>query len=60
MSTSTKSLSASYVAVCFSITEKTASLFMHKIREAMESNRNSPMTNIVHVDEFVLGGHEKD
>jgi hypothetical protein len=60
MSTSTKSLSASYVAVRFSVTEKTARLFMLKIREAMESSGNSPMTGIVHVDEFVLGGREKD
>ena len=59
MSTSTKSLSASYVAVRFSITEKTARLFMLKIREAMESSGNNPMTGIVHVDEFVLGGKEK-
>ena len=60
MSTSTKSLSASYVAVRFSVTEKTARLFMLKIREAMQSSGNRPMTGIVHVDEFVLGGREKD
>jgi hypothetical protein len=60
MSTSTKSLSASYVSVRFSVTEKTARLFMLKIREAMESSGNNPMTGIVHVDEFVLGGREKD
>jgi hypothetical protein len=35
MSTSTKSLSASYMGGRFGITEKTARLFMHKIREAM-------------------------
>ena len=60
MSTSTKSLSASYVAVRFSVIKKTARLFMLKIREAMESSGNSPMTGIVHVDEFVLGGREKN
>ena len=60
MSTSTKSLSASYVAVRFGVTEKTARLFMLKIREAMESSGNNPMTGIVHVDEFVLGGREKN
>lgn len=59
MSTSTKSLSASYVAVRFGVTEKTARLFMLKIREALESSENNPMTGIVHVDEFVLGGREK-
>lgn len=60
MSTSTKSLSASYVAVRFGVTEKTARLFILKIREAMESSGNNHITGIVHVDEFVLGGREKD
>ncbi len=58
MATTTKSLSASYMAVRYGITEKTARLFMHKVREAMASSGNSPMDGDVHVDEFVLGGHE--
>ena len=60
MSTSTKSLSASYVGVRFGVTEKTARLFMHKVREAMQSSGDHPMDGIVLVDEFVLGGREKD
>lgn len=60
MGTTTKSLSASYVAERFSITEKTARLFMHKIREAMKSSLNNPVTGEVHVDEFVVGGKEKE
>ena len=60
MSTSTKSLSASYADVRFGVTEKTARLFMHKVREAMESSGSNPMTGIVHVNEFVLGGREKN
>jgi len=59
MSTTTKSLSASYVAVRFGVTEKTARLFMHKVREAMKSSENHPMDGNVHVDEFVVGGKEK-
>lgn len=59
MGTSTKSLSASYAAVRFGVTEKTARLFMHKVREAMQSSGNHPMDGNVHVDEFVLGGREK-
>ncbi|MFV0505597.1 MAG: transposase, partial [Bacteroidales bacterium] len=43
MSTSTKSLSASYVAERFSIMPRTARLFMHKVREAMKSSKNYPM-----------------
>ncbi len=59
MSTTTKSLSASQMGVRFGVTEKTARLFMHKVREAMKSSENNPMKGTVEVDEFVLGGHEK-
>lgn len=58
MSTSTKSLSASYMAVRYSVTENTARLFMHKVREAMKSSGRHPMDGEVHVDEFVIGGKE--
>ncbi len=40
MATSTKSLSASYMSVCYGITEKTARLFMHKVREAIDHRAN--------------------
>jgi len=33
---------------------------MHKVREAMESSGNKPMGGTVHVDEFILGGREKE
>lgn len=59
MSTTTKSLSASHIGVRFGITEKTARLFMHKVREAMKSSENHPIDGNVHVDEFVVGGKEK-
>lgn len=59
MSTSTKSLSASYMGVRYGVTEKTARLFMLKVREAMASSDNNPMDGDVHVDEFVLGGRDK-
>lgn len=59
MATTTKSLSASYMAVRYGVTEKTARLFMHKVREAMASSQNHPMGGIVHVDEFVLGGKDE-
>jgi transposase-like protein len=59
MSTTTKSLSANYMAERFGITEKTARLFMHKVREAMKSSGNHPMEGVVHIDEFVVGGKEK-
>ena len=59
MATTTKSLSASYMAVRYGVTEKTARLFMHKVREAMASSQNHPMDGNVHVDEFVLGGKDE-
>jgi hypothetical protein len=59
MSTLTKSLSANYISLRYGVTEKTARLFMHKVRESMKSSMNSPMDSIVHVDEFVIGGKEE-
>ena len=58
MATTTKSLSATQMGVRYGVTEKTARLFMHKVREAMASSGNHPMDGKVEVDEFVLGGHE--
>lgn len=58
MSTSTKSLSATQTGVRYGITEKTARLFMHKIRESMKSSKTYPIEGNVDVDEFVLGGKE--
>jgi len=59
MATTTKSLSASYVSERFTVTEKTARLFMHKICEAMKSSGKHPINGKVHVDEFVIGGKEE-
>lgn len=58
MSTTTKSLSANYMGKRYGVTEKTARLFMHKVREAMKSKHNYPMKGKVEVDEFVFGGKE--
>lgn len=59
MATSTKSLSASQMGARFGVTEKTARLFMHKVREAMKSSENNPIDGDVDIDEFVLGGKEE-
>lgn len=50
MLTTTKILSASYIGVRYGVTEKTARLFILKVREAMSSSGNSPMDGNVHVD----------
>lgn len=59
MATTTKSLSAMQMSVRYGVQESTARLFMHKVREAMKSSGNNPIDGIVHVDEFVVGGHEQ-
>lgn len=59
MSTTTKSLSASYMGVRYGVTEKTARLFMHKVRESMKSSGNNPMDGDVEIDEFTIGGKEE-
>lgn len=60
MATTTKSLSASQMSVRYGVRESTARLFMHKVREAMKSSETHPMDGIVHIDEFVVGGKEKE
>jgi transposase-like protein len=59
MATTSKGLSALQISVRFGIGERTSRMFMQKIREAMKSSGNFPMTGIVHVDEFVVGGYEE-
>lgn len=59
MATTSKGLSASQISVRFGIRVKTARMFMQKAREAMKSSEKYPMTGIVHVDEFVVGGQEE-
>ena len=47
------------MGVRYGVTEKTARLFMHKVRESMKSSEDYPMKGKVEVDEFVVGGKEK-
>ena len=58
MVNSSKGLSATQVARRYEITRKTAWLFMHKVRRAMESNGTAPLDGDVQVDEFTIGGQE--
>ena len=34
-------------------------MFMQKVREAMKSREDFPMTGVVNVDEYVVGGMKK-
>jgi len=47
------------MGVRYGITEKTARLFMLKIREAMSAGENHPMKGIVQVDGLVHGHREQ-
>lgn len=58
MCATTKNLSALQMSVRYGITENTARLFMHKVREAMKSNELHKMNGQVQVDEFTVGGKE--
>lgn len=58
MATTTKILSASYMGTLYGVTEKTARLFMMKVRKAMSPSGNNPMDGEVHVDEFAIGGKD--
>lgn len=60
MSTTTKGLSAKYMATRLGISRKASTYFMHKVRVAMKSSESQPMKGGVEVDEFVVGGKEED
>ena len=59
MTTSTKSMSSIQMALRYGIRQPTAWTFMHKVREAMKSSQQFPLAELVHVDEFVVGGQEE-
>lgn len=59
MSCSSKGMSSVQVAKRLGITQKTAWLFMQKVRHAMKSSEQFPMEGNVHVDEFVIGKKEE-
>ncbi|MEN9907182.1 MAG: hypothetical protein RLZZ540_323 [Bacteroidota bacterium] len=58
MTTSSKSLSSIQVGKRYGISQTTAWFFMQKVRFAMQSSQKYPLSEIVHVDEFVVGGKE--
>jgi len=60
MSNSSKGMSSIQMAKRYGITVKTAWFFMQKVRRAMKSSENYPMEGLVQVDEFTVGGKEKN
>jgi transposase-like protein len=60
MSATTKSISAEQLARNIGVNRKTALLFQHKVRLAMKSSENYPMTGQIEVDEAFIGQKEDD
>ncbi len=60
MSATTKDMSALQMSVRYGISENTARLFMHKVREAMKSSESNRMKGTIYVDEFTVGGKEEN
>jgi transposase-like protein/predicted RNA-binding Zn-ribbon protein involved in translation (DUF1610 family) len=58
MTTTTKSMSSIQVGKRYGISQTSAWFFMQKVRVAMKSSQKYPLSEIVHVDEFVVGGKE--
>lgn len=58
MSCTTKGMSSRQIAKRYGITQKTAWFFMQKVKIAMESSKTQPLSGMVQVDEFVIGGKE--
>ena len=56
MSTTTKGLSSPVVARKYGINQKTAWLFMSKVRKAMASSQRHPISGDCEVDEILIGG----
>ena len=59
MSTSSKSVSSIQMGKRFDIRQGTAWFFMQKVRKAMTSSQKYPLSELVHVDEFTVGGKEE-
>jgi hypothetical protein len=43
----------------FELRQRACWSFKQKLQQVMKSSLNSPLTSVVHVDEFVIGGPEK-
>ena len=58
MTTTSKSLSSTQLAERYGISQTSMWFFMQKVRKAMESSKKYPLSDLVHVDEFTVGGKE--
>jgi hypothetical protein len=51
-------MSSTQMSKRFGIRQKTAWLFIQKVKIGMESSKTQPMVGEVQVDKFVIGGKE--
>ena len=58
ISTKKKGMSSPELSEEYDLRQKTCWEFKRKIQQAMKSSGNYPLTGIVHVDEFYVGGEE--
>lgn len=58
MTTSSKSLSSVQLGQRYGVSQTSTWFFMQKIRKAMESSKKYPLSELVYVDEFTVGGQE--
>jgi len=59
MSKNSKSVSSIQMGKPLDIRQGTAWFFMQKVTKAMKSSQQYPLSELVHVDEFTLGGKEE-
>jgi hypothetical protein len=59
ISTKKKGMSSLELSSEFDLRQKTCWSFKQKVQEAMKSSLASPLTGVVHADEFVIGGPEE-
>lgn len=59
ISTKKKGMSSIELSNEFELRQKTCWSFKQKIQQAMKSSLQSPLTGLVHTDEFVIGGPEE-
>jgi ISXO2-like transposase domain/Transposase zinc-ribbon domain len=59
ISTKKKGMSSLELSNEFDLRQKTCWAFKQKLQQVMKSSLKSPLTGIVHVDEFVIGGPEE-
>ncbi len=59
ISTKKKGMSSIELSNEFELRQKTCWSFKQKVQQAMKSSLQSPLTGLVHTDEFVIGGPEE-